>query len=539
MTRAQPSQSQRSPLLDGAVRGEAATHWTVYALFVVFGMGSWLAVNGAFVELPLYARTLPEGWAISTYLGVVLQLANFVPLLLLLWRRRWLARRTTLAVCTLVTVGVAASLALAWCWDRTAVVLGRQRSVWLMALVLVAGCVDCSTSVVYWPFAMEFKRSHVVALAVGEGMSGLVTGVLGLAQNPAGHMRFSVRTFFIVIAVLMAASGAAYLVLAFWRGVEGERRFASVADAISRSSSPLLRPLGGGSGGSGSSGGGSDAPVTAAQAAAAGVGGCTATLPPLASRQRALEAMERLLPPRYHAHVWRCVRTPAMHLAALSFVQNGVLVSIITYALLPFPHGNSLLLAAGVAAMTLDPLASFAVGWLPRAPSLPRLAAAWLPLTVAVLALAAASPHPPGERSLLAGIAAACVYVLLRALLALAKATAFTMVQARASADPTLHALLAASPRVSALRAMEALGGAVPSAGVAIDSVPPAPPQEPVADAACLLADDVAMALLRDAVCAAAGRVAGGAVQAGSFCGSALMFLLVVVLRVFHGEHTH
>lgn len=32
----------------------------VYVLFVVFGLGSWITINGLFAELPLFYKDLPE-----------------------------------------------------------------------------------------------------------------------------------------------------------------------------------------------------------------------------------------------------------------------------------------------------------------------------------------------------------------------------------------------------------------------------------------------------------------------------------------------
>ena len=46
----------------------------------VFGLGSWIAINGLFAELPLVVDTLPEGWAIASYCAVAVQLANIGPI---------------------------------------------------------------------------------------------------------------------------------------------------------------------------------------------------------------------------------------------------------------------------------------------------------------------------------------------------------------------------------------------------------------------------------------------------------------------------
>jgi hypothetical protein len=50
-----------------------------YALFVVLGLGSWITINGIFAELPLFVNDTPEGWALGSYLGLVIQLANLGP----------------------------------------------------------------------------------------------------------------------------------------------------------------------------------------------------------------------------------------------------------------------------------------------------------------------------------------------------------------------------------------------------------------------------------------------------------------------------
>ena len=39
-----------------------------------------LAVNGAWVELPILVNVLPEGWSLASYMSVVIQLANIIPL---------------------------------------------------------------------------------------------------------------------------------------------------------------------------------------------------------------------------------------------------------------------------------------------------------------------------------------------------------------------------------------------------------------------------------------------------------------------------
>ena len=51
-----------------------------YVLVVIFGTGSWIAVNGLWVELPIIVQEIPESWSLPSYLTVIIQLANIAPL---------------------------------------------------------------------------------------------------------------------------------------------------------------------------------------------------------------------------------------------------------------------------------------------------------------------------------------------------------------------------------------------------------------------------------------------------------------------------
>lgn len=54
--------------------------WVVFTGFIVFGMSSWITINGLFAELPQFYQDLPEGPKIYADLSVVIQLANVAPL---------------------------------------------------------------------------------------------------------------------------------------------------------------------------------------------------------------------------------------------------------------------------------------------------------------------------------------------------------------------------------------------------------------------------------------------------------------------------
>ena len=54
----------------------------VSLLIILFGMGSWVAINGVWAELPLLVSKLPEGWNLPTYLVLIIQVSPYNKLLI-------------------------------------------------------------------------------------------------------------------------------------------------------------------------------------------------------------------------------------------------------------------------------------------------------------------------------------------------------------------------------------------------------------------------------------------------------------------------
>ena len=43
-------------------------------LAILFGISSWISINGLWVELPMLVGSgLPEGWALPSYLSIIVQ----------------------------------------------------------------------------------------------------------------------------------------------------------------------------------------------------------------------------------------------------------------------------------------------------------------------------------------------------------------------------------------------------------------------------------------------------------------------------------
>ncbi|XP_037101631.1 solute carrier family 52, riboflavin transporter, member 3-A [Syngnathus acus] len=211
----------------------------VHILACAFGLGSWVAVNGLWVELPLIVNTLPEGWELPSYLTVLIQMANVGPLFITLMHKASPGRLNERAVIyAILSVGVLSCILLTFFWDRTSVVAGALHSTAFFIITFFLSLVDCTSSVTFLPFMMQLPAEYITTYFIGEGLSGFVPGVVALAQGVGmakcvnstqgiegnrtrENMRalqteylpanFSTEVFFIFLTAMMCISLAAFV----------------------------------------------------------------------------------------------------------------------------------------------------------------------------------------------------------------------------------------------------------------------------------------------------------------------------------------
>ncbi|XP_077384038.1 solute carrier family 52, riboflavin transporter, member 3-B [Festucalex cinctus] len=155
-----------------------------HVLACLFGMGSWVAINGMWVELPLIVPQIPEGWFLPSYLTVLIQMANVGPLVITLMHR---FRPGVLdegpVVYCIVALGIIATFLLAFFWKHTVAIGSSLHSVPLLTLCLLLSVVDCTSSVTFLPFMMRLCPQYLTSYFAGEGLSGLVPALVALIQG--------------------------------------------------------------------------------------------------------------------------------------------------------------------------------------------------------------------------------------------------------------------------------------------------------------------------------------------------------------------
>lgn len=386
------------------LRGPWSYSPTIFAAFVLWGISSWLTVNSIFIELPTFATCLPEGWALGSQLGLVAQAANLFPLLFFLALRatRWPCP-PALLVLLLLLIGLAAGPLLGLFWAATAKVGGAERSLWLLLLTLLGSVVDCTTSLVYWPFVAAYKTVYITALSVGEGLSGASLSVLGLLQDQGGRDALSVRAFFLLSTAVMAASAAGFAVIRYTE--LGQRELQEAQKLSGR----LLLP-----------------PPAAAAAAAA----VARTTPD----GRTLSESSLYVPLLQDAgrggggggglRLSRGALVPLGVLFAVNVVENGMVPSLTTFAFLAFPDGKRAMSLSINCALVLCPFASLLTVAV-RTPRVAALALLCLLPTAYVFYAALAAAAPILSDSPAGVVLVAVAFVAMRGLLSYTKTMSF------------------------------------------------------------------------------------------------------------------
>ena len=355
---------------------------------MLFGISSWIAINGVWVELPLLVAALPEGWALPSYLSIIVQVANVGPLLYSLLRFKLRRRRAgldVLVVYGMLVTGATACLLSGLLWRRTSYIGGTEHSTAFFGLLFFIALVDCTSSVVYVPFTARFRHTYLVSYMIGEGLSGLLPSLVALIQGVGGNADcvngtrpdgsvgpvpeelkplFAVDDFFYFLCGMMTVSCVTFALLQNLPQLGPSREPAcsvNSADSLRESSASL------------GSSAARDLPVDSVPAAVSPIP------PPGPASPVPLKSFAPLL----------------LLQACISFFTNGVLPSVQSYSVLPY--GNVAFHLVATLSLMANPAACVLLYLAPvrRASAAGFWAALGGLCAVYLLVTAAQSPTPP------------------------------------------------------------------------------------------------------------------------------------------------
>lgn len=162
-------------------------NFIVDLLAIFFGIGTWLGVNGTFIQVPLLVKEAPESWSLASYLSVAVQIGNIGPITYTLIQHFSKKRISdALFIYILLALGTLSALFTSFFYDKTVMIFGEERSLALYILTFVSALTACTSSVLFMPYMGRFKEMYLVTYFVGEGLSGLLPSIVSLIQGIGG-----------------------------------------------------------------------------------------------------------------------------------------------------------------------------------------------------------------------------------------------------------------------------------------------------------------------------------------------------------------
>ena len=195
-------------------------------------LSAWIDLQGLFVELPLITPLTPEGWTLPSSISLCICAANIGPILIVLLRWRQGKRFSEIPyIYIIIIIGIVSCCVMAVSWQKTVLLFGRERSVWLLGTILTLSLLDCTSSLVFFDYMKRFRAHYLTAAFLGEGLTTLLPTLLALLQGIGSDTicvsigngtilepiysqpRFSVTVFLFLIAGIILLSLTAFILL--------------------------------------------------------------------------------------------------------------------------------------------------------------------------------------------------------------------------------------------------------------------------------------------------------------------------------------
>lgn len=156
-------------------------------LAILFGIGSWVGVTSAYLQLPLIVATAPEGWSLPSYLSITVQSANIVSITYVLYQK-YSPKKFNDGHLIYITlcIGCIAAISMAFLYQHTIEIGGRQRSIAMLTFTFMFAVVGCLSSVLFMPYMGRFREIYLVTYLFGQGLNGSLSSVLALIQGVGG-----------------------------------------------------------------------------------------------------------------------------------------------------------------------------------------------------------------------------------------------------------------------------------------------------------------------------------------------------------------
>lgn len=204
----------------------------VDALAILFGISGWIGITAIFLELPLIVDKAPEGWKLPSYIAILVQAGNIANLIYILFEKYSPVKvNDGHLIYAMMISGCVAALALAFLYQQTHEIGGREHSIWLLVCSAIFAVIGCLSSVLSMPYMGRFKEMYLVTYFFGQGLNGFISSILSLVQGSGGQRvcnatnatetisngnfgpTFDPKIFFLFVFMMMVLSTISFILL--------------------------------------------------------------------------------------------------------------------------------------------------------------------------------------------------------------------------------------------------------------------------------------------------------------------------------------
>lgn len=210
----------------------------IHLLVILFGISTWIGVNGIFIELPLLVNIAPESWNLPAYIVIVAQSANVGPAIYTFLRKNKRELNESLCILCLLCLQIFAMGLLIFFYDKTTVIIGEKHSLILLVSVFFNALVGCFSSVLFMPYLRDFDDIYITSYFIGEGLSGVLPSTVALIQGVgerlecntteiislnAFHVKFPAQYYFLFLTLVLVLSFIAFIILQYSSFVQSRK----------------------------------------------------------------------------------------------------------------------------------------------------------------------------------------------------------------------------------------------------------------------------------------------------------------------------
>lgn len=183
----------------------------LFALLFAFGLSSWGTVNFLFSEVPILAQRYPNiGWSVGTYITAAVAATNVFAVICVVVSHFLSARSMRKLTTGLVIVILAADLiaGIFFTWDPV-----PESEAFFIVFTGVAGLGATLSSVAFMPFTARFPHVYTPGLTSGTAASAMLAGALSLVQNPGSTNLFSFNIFIAIALIVTCGSVLSFILI--------------------------------------------------------------------------------------------------------------------------------------------------------------------------------------------------------------------------------------------------------------------------------------------------------------------------------------